>query len=66
MKNMTIKTPMRYTAIKYAVGGMINSYVEHFTKGHLVGKIRSTKDENSAMVQMDCIGGDYEEFLEVK
>jgi len=43
------------TAIKGAVGGMINSYIEHFAKGHLVGEIRSAKDESSAMAQMDAL-----------
>jgi DNA-binding FrmR family transcriptional regulator len=43
------------TAIKGAVNGMINSYVEHFAKGHLVGEIRSAKDESSAMAQMDAL-----------
>jgi DNA-binding FrmR family transcriptional regulator len=43
------------TAIKGAVNGMINSYVEHFAKGHLVSEIRSAKDESSAMAQMDAL-----------
>jgi len=43
------------TAIKGAVNGMINSYIEHFAKGHLVGEIRSAKDESSAMAQMDAL-----------
>ncbi|WP_024954412.1 metal-sensing transcriptional repressor [Sulfurospirillum arcachonense] len=29
------------TAVKGALNGMINSYVEHFAKGHLVEKIKS-------------------------
>lgn len=41
------------TAIKGAVNGMINSYVEHFAKGHLVKEIRDSSDETSAMVLMD-------------
>ena len=41
------------TAIKGAVNGMINSYVEHFAKGHLVKEIRESKDEASAMASMD-------------
>jgi len=43
------------TAIKGAVNGMINSYIEHFAKGHLVGEIRQAKDESSAMAQMDAL-----------
>jgi len=43
------------TAIKGAVNGMINSYVEHFAKGHLVNKIRNAKDESEAMAQMDAL-----------
>ena len=43
------------TAIKGAVNGMINSYVEHFAKGHLVSEIRNAKDENSAMAEMDAL-----------
>jgi len=43
------------TAIKGAVNGMIGSYVEHFAKGHLVGEIRASKDEVSAMAQMDAL-----------
>ena len=43
------------TAIKGAVNGMISSYVEHFAKGHLVGEIRSAKDEAAAMAQMDAL-----------
>jgi DNA-binding FrmR family transcriptional regulator len=43
------------TTIKGAVNGMINSYIEHFAKGHLVGGIRQAKDESSAMAQMDAL-----------
>ena len=43
------------TAIKGAVNGMINSYIEHFAKGHLVNEIRQSKDESSAMAQMDSL-----------
>jgi DNA-binding FrmR family transcriptional regulator len=43
------------SAIKGAVNGMINSYVEHFAKGHLVKEIRDAKDESSAMAQMDSL-----------
>jgi hypothetical protein len=34
---------------------MINSYVEHFAKGHLVKTIRESKDETEAMAQMDSL-----------
>jgi hypothetical protein len=34
---------------------MINSYIEHFAKGHLVGEIRQAKDESLAMAQMDAL-----------
>jgi DNA-binding FrmR family transcriptional regulator len=43
------------TAIKGAVNGMINSYVEHYAKGHLVNEIREAKDENAAMAEMDAL-----------
>jgi DNA-binding FrmR family transcriptional regulator len=43
------------TAIKGAVNGMINSYVEHYAKGHLVNEVRAAKDEGSAMAQMDAL-----------
>ena len=43
------------SAIKGAVNGMINSYVEHFAKGHLVKEIRESKDESTAMAQMDSL-----------
>jgi len=40
------------TAVKGALNGMINSYVEHFAKGHLVGKIKSG-DSVEAEAQVD-------------
>jgi DNA-binding FrmR family transcriptional regulator len=43
------------SAIKGAVNGMINSYLEHFAKGHLVKNIRQSKDESEAMAQMDSL-----------
>ena len=43
------------TAIKGAVNGMINSYIEHFAKGHLVKEIREAKDESTAMAEMDAL-----------
>ncbi len=41
------------TAIKGAVNGMINSYVEHFAKGHLVKEIQEAKTQADAMAKMD-------------
>ena len=43
------------TAIKGAVNGMINSYIEHFAKGHLVKDIREAKDNSSALASMDTL-----------
>jgi len=43
------------TAIKGAVNGMINSYIEHFAKGHLVKDIRDAKDESDALASMDSL-----------
>ena len=43
------------SAIKGAVNGMMNSYIEHFAKGHLVKTIRDSKDETEAMAQMDSL-----------
>lgn len=43
------------SAIRGAINGMINSYIEHFAKGHLVKEIRESKDESSAMAQMDSL-----------
>jgi len=43
------------SAIKGAVNGMINSYIEHFAKEHLVAEIRDAKDVDSAMAQMDSL-----------
>jgi DNA-binding FrmR family transcriptional regulator len=43
------------SAIKGALNGMINSYIEHFAKAHLVKSIRESEDEQSAMAQMDSL-----------
>lgn len=43
------------SAIRGAVNGMINSYIEHYAKGHLVGEMRSAKNEGEAMAQMDAL-----------
>jgi len=40
------------TAVKGALNGMINSYIEHFAKGHLVEKIKSG-DSAEAEAQVD-------------
>lgn len=34
---------------------MINSYIEHFAKGHVVKDIRESKDEGNAIAQMDAL-----------
>jgi DNA-binding FrmR family transcriptional regulator len=41
------------SAIKGAINGMINSYIEHFAKEHLVEKIKNSKDLHEAIAQMD-------------
>ncbi len=43
------------SAIRGAVNGMLNSYIEHYAKGHLLKEIRNTKEEREAMVQMDVL-----------
>ena len=43
------------TAVKGALNGMINSYIEHFAKGHLVKHIRELEDESEAMASMDSL-----------
>ena len=40
------------TAVKGALNGMINSYVEHFAKGHLIEKIKNG-DGVEAEAQLD-------------
>lgn len=40
------------TAVKGALNGMINSYIEHFAKGHLVEKIKNG-DSAEAEAQVD-------------
>ncbi len=42
-------------AIRGAVNGMINSYIEHVSKEHLVKEIRSTDDEALALAKMDAL-----------
>ncbi len=43
------------SAIKGAINGMINSYIEHFAKGHLVEQIRDSKNKDNAIAQMDSL-----------
>lgn len=40
------------TAVKGALNGMINSYIEHFAKGHLIEKIKNG-DSIEAEAQVD-------------
>jgi len=40
------------TAVKGAINGMITSYVEHYAKGHLIGKIQKA-EPNEAEAQID-------------
>ena len=41
------------SAIKGAVNGMMNTYIEHYAKEHLVKEIREAPNLNSALAQMD-------------
>jgi DNA-binding FrmR family transcriptional regulator len=41
------------SAIKGAVNGMMNSYIEHYAKGHLVDSIKDAKTKEDAMASMD-------------
>ncbi|WP_421715864.1 metal-sensing transcriptional repressor [Arcobacter arenosus] len=43
------------SGIKGSLNGMINSYIEHFAKGHVVKDIRESKDEGNAIAQMDAL-----------
>ncbi len=40
------------TAVKGALNGMISSYIEHFTKGHLIDKIQKS-DNAQAQAELD-------------
>jgi DNA-binding FrmR family transcriptional regulator len=42
-------------AIRGAVNGMINSYIEHFAKEHLLKEIRQESDEAKALATMDSL-----------
>jgi DNA-binding FrmR family transcriptional regulator len=41
-------------AIKGAINGMINSYIQHFS-AHLVREIREAEDEATALAKMDAL-----------
>jgi DNA-binding FrmR family transcriptional regulator len=41
------------SAIKGAINGMMNSYIEHYAKEHLVKEIRASSDEYNALAQID-------------
>ena len=41
------------SAIKGAINGMMNTYIEHYAKEHLVKEIRGASDDNSASAHMD-------------
>jgi DNA-binding FrmR family transcriptional regulator len=43
------------SAIKGAVNGMINSYIEHYAKEHIVKELHSAEDEAEATEIMDSL-----------
>jgi DNA-binding FrmR family transcriptional regulator len=43
------------SAIKGAVNGMINSYIEHYAKEHIVKEVKNAKDESEALAVMDSL-----------
>ena len=43
------------SAIKGAVNGMINSYIEHYAKEHIVNEVKESKDNAQAMAVMDSL-----------
>ncbi len=43
------------SAIKGAVNGMINSYIEHYAKEHIVKELRTAEDEAQATAIMDSL-----------
>jgi DNA-binding FrmR family transcriptional regulator len=43
------------SAIKGAVNGMMNSYIEHYAKEHLVNNIRNSKTPQDAIASMDSL-----------
>ena len=42
-------------AIKGAVAGMTNSYIEYYAKGYLLDNIKDAKSEREAMTQIDTL-----------
>ena len=46
------ETIRQLTAVKGALNGMINSFIEHYAKGHLIDKIKSS-DKAEAQMQME-------------
>jgi len=43
------------SAIKGALNGMINSYIEHYAKEHIVNEVKESKDNAQAMAVMDSL-----------
>ena len=43
------------TAIRGAVNGMINSYIEHYAKGHLTEEIRNAKSDSEALKRVEAL-----------
>ncbi len=43
------------SAIKGALNGMINSYIEHYAKEHIIREIKESKDDAQAMATMDSL-----------
>jgi len=49
------ETIRQLTAIRGAINGMINSYLEHYAKEHLTKKVRESKDDSEAFAYMDSL-----------
>jgi len=43
------------SAIKGALNGMINSYIEHYAKEHIIKEIKESKDDSQAIAVMDSL-----------
>ena len=43
------------SAIKGALNGMINSYIEHYAKEHIVKEVKESEDNAQAMAVMDSL-----------
>jgi DNA-binding FrmR family transcriptional regulator len=43
------------SAIKGALNGMINSYIEHYAKEHIVSEVKNAKSQEDALVVMDSL-----------